>query len=89
MTTSVISVRVTPRSSRDEIGGWQDGALRVRLRAPPVEGRANDGICRLLAARLGLPPTAITVERGASSRTKAVRIEGLDLDEVRARLAVS
>jgi uncharacterized protein (TIGR00251 family) len=85
----LISVRVTPRSGRDELQGWQDGALRVRLRAPPVEGRANEALVRLLADRLGVAPSHIEVVSGGTARTKRLRIEGLTEGEVRARLTAS
>lgn len=83
----MISVRVTPRSGRDEVSGWQDGELRVRLHAPPVEGQANDALRRLLAKRLGLPQSAVEIAGGAASRSKRVRVTGLSESEVRARLS--
>jgi uncharacterized protein (TIGR00251 family) len=81
-----ISVRVTPRSGRDEVLGWQDGVLRVRVRAAPVDGRANEAVCRLLAKQLGVPVSAVEVAGGASSRTKTLRVAGLSREEVKARL---
>ena len=86
MTGALIAVRVTPRASRDEVTGWQEGVLRVRLRAPPVEGRANDALRRLLAGRLGVPSSAIEIVSGNTSRVKGVRVNGLDEAEVRRRL---
>jgi uncharacterized protein len=83
---SHLLVRVTPRSSRDEIAGWQDGLLRVRLRAPPVEGQANESLRRLLAQRLGLPVSSIELVGPSTSRTKRLRISGLTEEDVRARL---
>ena len=52
---ALLVIRVTPRSARDEVIGYTGGVLRVRLRAPPVEGKANDSLTRLLADRLGAP----------------------------------
>jgi uncharacterized protein len=72
-----ISVRVQPRANRDEIVGPRAGALVVRLTAPPVEGRANEALCRLLARRLGIAKTRVAVVRGAGSRDKLVRVEGV------------
>jgi uncharacterized protein (TIGR00251 family) len=86
MTEALITVRVTPRASRDEITGWQDGALRVRLRAPPVEGRANEALRRLLAERLGVALSAVTIVSGETARAKRVRIEGIDAAQVQLRL---
>jgi uncharacterized protein len=79
-------VHVIPRSSRDEIAGWQDGVLRVRLRAQPVEGQANESLRRLLARRLGLPVSNIELVGSTTSRTKRLRISGLTEGEVQARL---
>jgi uncharacterized protein (TIGR00251 family) len=82
-------VRVTPRSGRDEVAGWEQGQLRVRLRAPPVEGQANEALLRLLASSLGLRRGALSLVSGATGRVKAVRIEGLDEAEARRRLEAS
>jgi uncharacterized protein (TIGR00251 family) len=80
-------VRVQPRASRSEIVGWRaDGALSVRVTAPPVEGQANAAVAALLAEALGLRPSAVTVERGARGRDKLVRVEGLTPAEVRQRI---
>jgi uncharacterized protein YggU (UPF0235/DUF167 family) len=54
--------------------------------APPERGKANEAVCRLLAARLGLPASAVTVVRGATSRDKLLQVDGLTEDEVRRRL---
>jgi uncharacterized protein len=80
-------VRVQPRASRSEIVGWRaDGALSVRVAAPPVEGRANAALARLLADALDLRPSAVTVEQGARGRDKLVKVAGFTPDEVRRRL---
>ena len=83
---ATIAVRVQPRAARDEIAGERAGALVVRLTAPPVEGRANDALCRLLAKRLGVGRSRVGVVRGAASRDKVVRIEGLSDAQVREAL---
>ncbi len=77
-----VKVRLQPRASRDEIVGERDGALLVRLTAPPVEGRANEALCRLLARHLGVAPTRVSLLRGAKSRDKVVQVEGLSSAEV-------
>ncbi len=84
---SNLQVRVAPRSSRDEVSGWRDDVLLVRLKAPPVEGQANERLCRLLARRLGLPLVDVVLVSGATSRNKLLRIQGLSETEVRERLA--
>ena len=81
-----IRVRLTPRASRDEIAGWRDGLLLVRVSAPPVEGRANAAPARLLARALGVPATRVGVVAGVRGREKAVAIEGLSQDEALRRL---
>jgi uncharacterized protein len=68
------TIRVTPRASADAVGGERDGALLVRVTAPPVEGKANDAVVELLAEALDLPRAAVHVERGAAARTKRVSV---------------
>ncbi len=81
-----IRVRLTPRGGRDAVTGVRDGVVLARVAAPPAEGRANAALCRLLAKRLGLAPTRVSVARGRSAREKVVRLEGLDEREALARL---
>ena len=73
----VFAVRVTPRASRDAIEGEYQGALKVRLTAPPVEDRANDSLRRLLAARLNVPVSAVRIVSGEKSRNKRVSVVGV------------
>jgi len=82
-----LPVRVAPRAAREAIGGVHDGALKVSLTAPPVEGAANDALLRLLAKTLGVPRRAVTLEHGEHARSKTVRVEGLDGASLRAALA--
>ena len=63
------------RAKKTEITGWHDGALRVRLAAPPVDGAANDALRRWLAKELALPQARVTLIRGASSRRKQLTLE--------------
>ena len=81
-------MRVQPRARRDEIVGERAGAVLVRVTAPPVEGKANAALCRLLAKRLGLPPSKVAIVRGGSARDKLVEIDGLETEEVRRKLTV-
>ena len=80
-----LAIKAIPNAPRSEIMGWLGDALKVKIHAPPVEGRANEALCDFLAATLGLHRRAITVLRGDTSRQKIVRIDGLTLDQVRAR----
>jgi uncharacterized protein (TIGR00251 family) len=84
---ALVRVRVQPRAAREEIVGWQDEALRVRVTAPPVEGEANTAVRKLVARALGVAPSAVALVRGERSRDKVVRVIGLSLADVRARLA--
>lgn len=70
------AVRVVPRASRSGVAGEHDGALRVRVAAPPVEGAANEELVRTLARALGIPVRAVEITGGLTSRLKQVRVEG-------------
>ena len=73
----VFAVRVIPRASRDAIEGEHQGALKVRLTAPPIEDRANDALRRLLAARLNVPVSAVRIVGGEKNRNKRVSVVGV------------
>jgi uncharacterized protein YggU (UPF0235/DUF167 family) len=78
MSEARIEVRLQPRAPRDELLEIRDGVLRARVCAAPVDGQANRALCRLLAARLGVPPSAIEVIGGERGRSKLVRVWGID-----------
>ncbi len=82
-----LELKTIPNAPRDEIVGWLGDALKVKVHAPALEGRANDALRDFLAAKLGLPRRAVTLTRGDRSRHKVVRINGLDLAGVKALLA--
>jgi uncharacterized protein YggU (UPF0235/DUF167 family) len=73
-----IAVRLRPRAGRDELVEMRDGVLVARVSAPPIEGRANDALCRLIAKTLGIAPSRVTVIRGERSREKLVEVQGID-----------
>jgi uncharacterized protein (TIGR00251 family) len=79
-------VRLQPRASVDEVAGVADGVVRIRLRAPPVDGAANEALVRFLADRLGVRRAAVRIVAGATSRMKTIEIDGLTSPDV-ARLA--
>lgn len=81
-----LRVRVSPRASKDALGGEREGALVVRLTAPPVEGAANESLARFLGKTLGVAPSAVRVVSGASGRNKVVSVAGLDAATARERL---
>jgi uncharacterized protein (TIGR00251 family) len=73
-------VRVVPRASRSEIVGEHDGALRVRVAAPPVDGAANEELVRLLARKLGVSRNAIMITGGHTAKLKQLRVTGASSD---------
>jgi uncharacterized protein (TIGR00251 family) len=72
----VIDVRVQPRASRSEIAGLHGERLRIRLQAPPVDGRANAALVEFLADAFDVPRASVIVEHGLTGRDKRVRIRG-------------
>jgi uncharacterized protein (TIGR00251 family) len=79
-------VRVQPRASRDEAAGEHNGAIKLRITAPPVDGRANEACRRLIAKLLGVSPSAVEILSGDSSRDKLIRVHNASAALVRARL---
>jgi uncharacterized protein (TIGR00251 family) len=71
-------VRVVPRASRSEVVGEHDGALRVRIAAPPVDGAANNELIRVLADRFRVARGAVQILAGETSKLKTVRVTGVD-----------
>jgi uncharacterized protein (TIGR00251 family) len=84
---TAIPVYATPRAGRTEIAGTREGALWVRLAAPPVGGAANEALVRFLARRLGVAPGDLRLLSGATGRRKRVRV-GLPVAVVRQRLGL-
>lgn len=83
---TTLSVKVVPRASRDEVVGWSGGVLRLRVCAPPQDGRANAAVVALLAAALGVRKSAVAISAGHASARKRVAVEGLTRNEVEQRL---
>lgn len=81
-----VRVRAQPRASRTEIVGEHDGALKVRLAAPPVDGAANSELVRHIAKRVGVPHSRVQVLSGDTGRSKVVEIEDVDASAVRRAL---
>lgn len=82
----IFRLRVVPRASRREAAGVRDGALKLRITAPPVEGKANEECIRLLADILGVKKNQVTIIAGHTSRTKIVAVSGRTAGEIAARL---
>lgn len=83
---TTLRVCVRPRASRDALGGERDGALVVRLCAPPFDGAANQALARFLGRMLEIPPTAVRVLKGATGRNKLVSLSGIGEAAARERL---
>jgi uncharacterized protein len=86
MADGEITVRLTPRARRDEIVGERDDVVLARVTAPAHEGRANDALRRLVAARARVGVSRVEIVRGARSRTKTVRVQGIGDAALRAAL---
>jgi uncharacterized protein len=84
---AIFPVRVQPRASKDEIAGEMSGALKVRLRAPAVEDRANEALVEFLAQLLKTPKSAVRILSGDRSRTKRIEIRGVTGQQIQALLA--
>ena len=87
-----LPIRLQPGAAVDRIEGWEadpEGrrALKVRVRARPIDGEANDALIRLLAKSLGMSKSSVVVERGGQSRSKMVVVDGLDDETLDARIA--
>jgi uncharacterized protein (TIGR00251 family) len=78
MTEARIMVRLQPRARRNELLGLRDGVLLARVSAPPVDGRANLALCRLIARRAGVAASSVTIVRGQRSRDKLIAVQGID-----------
>jgi hypothetical protein len=79
-----LSLKIVPGSSRDEIVGWLGNTLKVKVKSPPEKGRANEAVIALLAERLGIDTSSITVVSGQSSPAKIVAVDAMDDDAIRA-----
>lgn len=75
------ATRVQPRASRSEVAGELDGALKVRLAAPPVDGEANEELIRFLAKLFDVPRRQVSILSGLTSKNKLIRVEGVTADE--------
>lgn len=88
MSAARLTVRVTPRAKRPGLAGRRaDGALLVRVGAPPEDGRANAEVCAVVAKALGLRAREVSVIVGPTSRDKVLEVSGLSAEELEARLA--
>ena len=83
---AILRVHVIPNAKSDCVVGEHGGAVKIKLSAPAVEGKANAALIRFLAEQLELPRHSIVLERGHRSRDKLIRIDGLSAEDVRTRM---
>jgi uncharacterized protein (TIGR00251 family) len=81
----VLQIKAVPNSAKDEIKGWLGDSLKVKIHAPPTDGKANERLCAFIAEELSLPKGAVTLVLGASARQKRLSIQGLSEEQVRLR----
>ena len=82
----ILHFHIVPNAKINQVAGAHGNAIKIKLRAPAVEGKANAALLNFLAEQLEISKSAIVLERGQKSREKLVRIEGLSEDEIRRRL---
>ena len=81
-----VEIRLQPRGGRDAVVGERDGAVLIRISAPPVDGKANAALIAFVAKRLGVPKGSVTIVRGEAARNKVIRVDGRAADDVRSTL---
>ena len=81
-----ITIHVQPNARRNEVLGFEDGILHLKIAAPPVKGKANRELIELLSKLLGVSKGSINIERGITGRRKVIAIVGLDREQIVARL---
>ncbi len=82
-----IPLRVTPKASKNQLIGWRNARLAVKVTAAPVEGAANEAVIKLLARALKLRASDMSIASGHNSRDKVITVEGCDMTQLRERLA--
>ena len=81
-----LPLKVTPNAGRNEITGFSDGVLHVKIATPPVKGKANREIIDFLGKVLGVSRSSIGIVKGATSRNKVIAVEGMTQDEILKKL---
>jgi uncharacterized protein (TIGR00251 family) len=83
---TTLTIQVQPRAKRSEVLGFVDGILRLKVSAPPIEGKANKEVVSFLGDVLDIATSNIDIERGHTSKTKVIAISGLNRDQIYERL---
>ena len=81
-----VSLRVQPGASRNAVSGSYGDAVKIALQAPPVDGRANQALCRLLADWCGIPKSSVELKSGQTGRSKVLELAGVTPEELKAIL---
>ncbi len=84
-----LDLYIQPRASRTQVVGLHDGALKIRLAAPPVDGQANEALIEFVAKRCEVRRTSVRIVSGLTSRRKRVQIDGVSIEEAKRRLTTS
>ena len=85
---ATFAIKVHPRAKKNAIAGELDGALKLTLTAPPIDGKANDACIEFFAKLLKVPRSSVTIASGQTSRNKVIRVLGLSAEEVRRGIAL-
>lgn len=88
MADCTLELKIIPNAPRNEVIGWLGSALKIKVHAPALEGRANDELLDFLAVKLRVPRRDVTLLRGDKSRRKVAQVANLDAAEVHRRLTV-
>ena len=84
-----LSVKIIPNAGKNQVVGWENGFLKIRIQAPPEKGKANQELINYLSSLLDLPKSSITLLRGETSRKKLLLIEGITHEELINRMSGS
>lgn len=84
-----VAIRLQPRGGRDAIVGEREGAVLIRISAPPVDGKANAALIAFVAKTLKVPKGAVVIVRGETARNKVIRVDGMTPEATRAALLAS
>ena len=85
-TSTRLLVRVQPNAARSQVVRFEDGVLHLRIAAPPVRGKANRELIDFLSRLLDLPPSALSIDKGLTSRRKTLAVTGLSPEALEERL---
>lgn len=84
---AIIQIKVVPNASRNKIEGWQEKILRVRIKAVPDKGKANEALIAFLSKELGVAKSRLSIVSGQTARLKRMAVEGLTMEEIETLLA--